>query len=203
MLHASVRVPPPPVSSGRRSTSQEHVDYPSHTFYRTIRSLDTPATHQSNVEVWADKGVAMGMPSWTMDGSDPAAWYASAAAAREFALAGGGPTLIHVETMRGCGHAHHHDDLYLGAPSGNPPGYVDRDLLEYWAAKDPIPTHEEHLLHLGVDAEDLEALASEANDEADSAWAATEAMPWPEPDSVRIGVTALTDADAHEITSTD
>lgn len=161
-------------------------------------ALDTPATHQSNVEVWADKGVAMGMPSWTMDGSDPAAWYASAAAAREFALAGGGPTLIHVETMRGCGHAHHHDDLYLGAPSGNPPGYVDRDLLEYWAAKDPIPTHEEHLLHLGVDPEDLEALASEANDEADSAWAATEAMPWPEPDSVRIGVTALTDADAHE-----
>ena len=34
-------------------------------------ALDTPATHQSNVEVWADKGVAMGMPSWTMDGSDP------------------------------------------------------------------------------------------------------------------------------------
>ena len=31
----------------------------------------------------------------------------------EFGLEGGGPTLIHVETMRGCGHAHYHDDLYL------------------------------------------------------------------------------------------
>ena len=56
-----------------------------------------------------------GMPSWTIDGSDPAT-YKSVTVAREFAMEGGGPTLIHVETMRGCGHAHHHDDLYLGLP---------------------------------------------------------------------------------------
>ena len=94
-------------------------------------ALDTPPAKQSGVEVWADKANAMGFPAWTIDGSDPAAWHASTAVAREFALEGGGPTLIHVETMRGCGHAHHHDDLYLGNPSGTPPGYVDRDLLEY------------------------------------------------------------------------
>ena len=76
-------------------------------------ALDTPPVHQSGVEVWADKAVAMGIPSWTIDGSDPASIYASVACAREFAMNGGGPTLIHIETMRGCGHAHHHDDLYL------------------------------------------------------------------------------------------
>ncbi|MEC9211751.1 MAG: thiamine pyrophosphate-dependent enzyme, partial [Candidatus Thermoplasmatota archaeon] len=86
-------------------------------------ALDTPPAKQSGVELWADKAAAMGFPAWTIDGSDPAAWHASAAVAREFSMAGGGPTLIHVETMRGCGHAHHHDDLYLGNPSGTPPGY--------------------------------------------------------------------------------
>ena len=93
-------------------------------------ALDTPPAKQSGVELWADKAAAMGFPAWTIDGSDPAAWHASAAVAREFSMAGGGPTLIHVETMRGCGHAHHHDDLYLGNPSGTPPGYVDRELLD-------------------------------------------------------------------------
>ena len=114
-------------------------------------ALDTSPKNQSGVEVWADKAVAMGFPSWTIDGSDPAAWHASVACAREFSLEGGGPTLIHVETMRGCGHAHHHDDLYLGSQSGTPPGYVDKDLLSYWEAKDPLPTHRELLINLGVD----------------------------------------------------
>ena len=53
--------------------------------------------------------------------------------------------------MRGCGHAHHHDDLYLGNESGTPPGYVDRDLLAYWEAKDPLPTHRQLLLDLGLE----------------------------------------------------
>ena len=88
-------------------------------------ALDTPPAKQSGVEVWADKAAAMGFPAWTIDGSDPAAWHASAAVApRNFSMAGGGPTLIHVETMRGCGHAHHHDDLYLGNPSGTPTGHT-------------------------------------------------------------------------------
>ena len=30
--------------------------------------------------------------------------------------------------MRKCGHTHHHVNLYLGSPSGNPPGYVDGEL---------------------------------------------------------------------------
>ena len=161
-------------------------------------ALDTPPVNQSNVELWADKAVAMGMPSWTIDGSDPAAWHSSVACAREFSMSGGGPTLIHVETMRGCGHAHHHDDLYLGAPSGTPPGYVDRDLLSYWEAKDPIPTHRELLISLGISEDELAEMEAEESDLVDAAREHVESMDWADPKTVTKGVTSLHDADTHE-----
>ena len=160
-------------------------------------ALDTPPAHQSGVELWADKAVAMGFPGWTIDGSDPAAIHASVAVAREFGLEGGGPTLIHVETMRGCGHAHHHDDLYLGAPSGATQGYVDEALLDYWEAKDPVPTHRALLLELGVGEDDLHAMEVEEASAVERALEALDAMPWPEPATVTEGVTSLHDAETH------
>ncbi len=160
-------------------------------------ALDTPPAKQSGVEVWADKANAMGFPAWTIDGSDPAAWHASTAVAREFSMAGGGPTLIHVETMRGCGHAHHHDDLYLGNPSGTPAGYVDRDLLAYWEAKDPIPTHRALLIEMGVEEELLEAMEAEELEGVEAARNELLEMAWPEPETVTKGVTTLHDADTH------
>ncbi|MAF93407.1 hypothetical protein CMO85_01935 [Candidatus Woesearchaeota archaeon] len=161
-------------------------------------ALDTPPAKQSGVEVWADKANAMGFPAWTIDGSDPAAWHASTAAAREFSMAGGGPTLIHVETMRGCGHAHHHDDLYLGNPSGTPAGYVDRDLLSYWEAKDPIPTHRALLVDMGVDEALLSAMEAEEQEAVEAARHELLEMDWPEPETVTKGITSLHDADSHD-----
>ena len=160
-------------------------------------ALDTFVTGQSGVETFGDKAAAMGFPAWTIDGSDPALFHASTAVAREFALAGGGPTLIHVETMRGCGHAHHHDDLYLGSDSGTPPGYVDRKLLAYWAAKEPLSTHRARLIELGADPAALAIIEAEEEQAVQNARAAMEKMPWPNPDSVTRGVTSLHDADAH------
>ena len=113
-------------------------------------------------------------------------------------MSGGGPTLIHVETMRGCGHAHHHDDLYLGAPSGTPPGYVDRDLLSYWEAKDPIPTHRELLISLGISEDELAEMEAEESDLVDAAREHVESMDWADPKTVTKGVTSLHDADTHE-----
>ena len=161
-------------------------------------ALDTSPAKQSGVEVWADKADAMGFPAWTIDGSDPAAWYASTACAREFALNGGGPTLIHVETMRGCGHAHHHDDLYLGNESGTPPGYVDRELLAYWEAKDPLPTHRQLLLDLGYDESAIAQMEDSEQQNVTSAREELEAMAWPEPETVVRSVTLLNDAETHE-----
>jgi len=112
-------------------------------------------------------------------------------------MAGGGPTLIHVETMRGCGHAHHHDDLYLGNPSGTPAGYVDRDLLSYWEAKDPIPTHRALLVDMGVDEAILEAMETEESEAVEAAKNELIEMAWPEPETVTKGITTLHDADTH------
>ncbi len=161
-------------------------------------ALDTATINQSGVELWADKAKAMGFPSWTIDGSDPASWYASVACAREFALEGGGPTLIHVETMRGCGHAHHHDDLYLGSESGTPPGYVDRDLLDYWAAKDPVVTHKQLLLDLGIPQESIELIEQEEKSLIVDEREKLLEMDWPKPETVTKGVTSINDADTHE-----
>ena len=160
-------------------------------------ALDTYVVGQSGVETFGDKGYAMGIPSWTIDGSDPGLFYASTAAAREFASDGGGSTLIHVETMRGCGHAHHHDDLYLGSSSGNPPGYVDRGLLGYWADKDPLPNHRELLIRLGCDEGILEQMEAEEQALADASRKEMEDMEWPEGNSVTKGVTSLHDASSH------
>jgi len=160
-------------------------------------ALDTFVTAQSGVETYGDKGHAMGIPAWTMDGSDPGLFYASTAVAREFATAGGGPTLIHVETMRGCGHAHHHDDLYLGAASGNPPGYVDRGLLTYWAEKDPLPNHRELLIQFGADDKELESMEEQEQASVDAARDEMMEMPWPEGNTVTRGVTSLHDAASH------
>ena len=160
-------------------------------------ALDTFPSAQNNAELWADKGKAVGLPSWTIDGSDPAAFYASTATAREFALTGGGPTLIHVETMRGCGHAHHHDDLYLGAESGNPPGYVNRELLAYWEEKDPLPNHRSLLKKLGVEGEELERIEQEEKNSVDEARDTLNDMLWPEGESVTTGITSFHDSDSH------
>ena len=162
-------------------------------------ALDTFVIGQSAAETWGDKGVAMGIPAWTIDGSEPLNFHASVAVAREFAMHGGGPVLIHVETMRGCGHAHHHDDLYLGSPSGTPPGYADKDLLAYWEAKDPLPNHRKLLREMGIEEATLAEMEAEEQAYVDAGRAAMEAMPWPEGDSVRQGVTTLHDADSHSM----
>ncbi len=159
-------------------------------------ALDTFVTGQSGVETFGDKALAMGFPGWTIDGSDPVQFYSSTAVAREFALGGGGSSLIHVETMRGCGHAHHHDDLYLGAPSGNPPGYVDQDLISYWESKDPLPNHRQILLDQGIEETEIEKMESEEITFVNSAREEMERMDWPNPETVTRGITSLHNADS-------
>ena len=159
-------------------------------------ALDTFVTGQSGVETFGDKAAAMGFPGWTIDGSDPVQFFSSTAVAREFAMAGGGSTLIHVETMRGCGHAHHHDDLYLGAPGGDPPGYVGRDLIAYWESKDPLPTHRQLLIDLGAEEQEIAKIEKEEQESVDSARVEMENMPWPTPETVTRGITSLHDAES-------
>jgi 2-oxoisovalerate dehydrogenase E1 component alpha subunit len=56
------------------------------------------------------------------------------------ARSGGGPTLVEARTMRMGGHS----------TSDDPSRYVPKELLEEWAAKDPVARFERHLAERGL-----------------------------------------------------
>ena len=102
-------------------------------------------------------------------------------AARERALAGGGPTLIEAVTMRMHGHAAH-DDMK----------YVPKEQVEEWRKRDPIERQEARLASLGVDVEAVRAAVS-----AEIEAATEEALraPMPDPASATEGVFCTGDAE--------
>jgi 2-oxoisovalerate dehydrogenase E1 component len=162
-------------------------------------ALSTPLADQSAVRVFADKAIGYGVPAVTLDGTDPDQIAAAFTWAAERARAGQGPTLIEAVSMRMCGHAHHDDMLYLGRdpqPSWDyapltEPGYADRDLYEYWAARDPITLYAARLEADGIiGAGDLERFKREAEAAVDVQARAVIAAPWPKPEQAGVGVFA-------------
>jgi 2-oxoisovalerate dehydrogenase E1 component len=121
-------------------------------------ALSTPVRDNSAVRVFADKGPGYGVPSITIDGTDPESIAAAFGWAAERARGGEGTTLIELVAMRMCGHAHHDDMLYLGkdpqASWSYPPlteaGYADPDAYEYWRQRDPLVTYAAKLEAAGV-----------------------------------------------------
>ena len=160
-------------------------------------ALSTPVSEQSAVRVFADKAIGYGIPGITIDGADPDAIAAAFAWAAERARGGLGPTLIEIVAMRMCGHAHHDDMLYLGRdpqPSWEYPplsdqGYADRDLYEYWSARDPIRVYAAKLEAGGIiNAGDLERFKRDAEALVDQQARAVIDAPWPEPAQAGAGV---------------
>ncbi len=150
-------------------------------------ALSTPVGEQSAVRVFADKGIGYGVPAVTIDGTDPDAIAAAFAWAAERAREGKGPALIELVSMRICGHAHHDDMLYLGKepaqswsyPQLHEGGYANREMYEFWCARDPIPTYAEKI---GVSGDELESMKREAEQIVeDEAKKVVEAA-WPEPE---------------------
>jgi 2-oxoisovalerate dehydrogenase E1 component beta subunit len=154
----------------------------------------------SAVRVFADKAQAYGIPGFTIDGTDPDAIAAAFTWAADRARRGLGPALIELVAMRMCGHAHHDDMLYLGRepvlswdyPALAEQGaYADRELYEFWSARDPIKTYAARLQREGhIDEEHLQRLQADAlalvEDEARKVIDA----PWPDPSSAGAGVFA-------------
>ncbi len=71
---------------------------------------------------------------------------------------GAGPALVEATTYRWHGHY-----------EGDPERYRSADEVREWAARDPIPAHEERLRATGVRDDELTALASSVRDELDGA----------------------------------
>lgn len=162
-------------------------------------ALSTPVNEQSAARVFADKATGYGIPGITLDGTDPDQIAAAFTWAVERARAGAGPALIELVSMRMCGHAHHDDMLYLGrdpqpsweyAPLSDN-GYADRELYEYWAARDPIATYARRLESDGVIAGgELAILKQEAERTVEAEAQAVIAAPWPKAEEAGQGVFA-------------
>ena len=162
-------------------------------------ALSTPVAEQSAVRVFADKAAGYGIPGVTVDGTDPDAIAAAFAWAIERARDGRGPALIDLVCMRMCGHAHHDDMLYLGKdpqPSWDYPavgeqGYANRELYEFWRARDPIPAYAARLESDGVIARgDLDRLKQEADALVEEQARRVIESPWPDGELAGRGVLA-------------
>jgi 2-oxoisovalerate dehydrogenase E1 component len=162
-------------------------------------ALSTPVRDQSAVRVFADKAIGYGIPGITIDGTDPDDIAAAFTWAAERARAGKGPALIELVCMRICGHAHHDDMLYLGkdAPGAweYPPlseqGYANRELYEYWSARDPIKLYAERFEREGLlEPGSLDAMKREAEALVEEQARRVIDAPWPRADEAGCGVFA-------------
>jgi 2-oxoisovalerate dehydrogenase E1 component len=162
-------------------------------------ALSTPLGDQSAVRVFADKAAGYGVPGLTVDGTDPDQIAAAFTWAAERARAGLGPMLIETVCMRMCGHAHHDDMLYLGKDPAvswdyaplTEQGYANRELYEYWAARDPIALYAAKLqAERIIAAGDLDRLKADAEALVEAQARAVIDAPWPDPSQAGVGVFA-------------
>jgi 2-oxoisovalerate dehydrogenase E1 component len=162
-------------------------------------ALSTPVRENAAARVFADKGPGYGIPSITIDGTDPEGIAAAFAWAAERARGGDGPALIELVAMRMCGHAHHDDMLYLGKdpqPSWtysalSEAGYADRESYDYWCARDPIATYAAKLQASAViTADEFESWKREIEEIVDAEARRVIDAPWPDGASAGDGVFA-------------
>jgi TPP-dependent pyruvate/acetoin dehydrogenase alpha subunit len=141
-------------------------------------AYSTPTHRQTANTHFVDRARAYGCFGETVDGNDVLAVYETTRRAIARARRGEGPTLIEADTMRMRGHAEH-DDMK----------YVPREMLEEWAARDPIDRYERHLLQAGIATRgELDQVTAELDAfvQGELAWA--EASPLPDPASGLDGV---------------
>ncbi|MBX7219821.1 MAG: thiamine pyrophosphate-dependent dehydrogenase E1 component subunit alpha [Blastocatellia bacterium] len=143
-------------------------------------AYSTPTAKQMAVENIVDKAVGYGVHGVMVDGNDVIACYEVTKQAVDRARSGGGVTLIEAKTFRMKGHAEHDDQKY-----------VPKELLEYWAERDPIKRYEAYLLGNGLATQgDLDAMVANINASLDEDMAFAEANPMPDPESAVAGVYA-------------
>jgi pyruvate dehydrogenase E1 component alpha subunit len=134
-------------------------------------AYSTPARLEYACEQLADRAAAYGFEGVVVDGTDVLTVYREAHAAIEKARAGGGPTLLELVTLRMEGHAVH-DDAF----------YVPRELLEHWAAKDPIARYHRWLEDQGLlDPKTDEEIQVAVKKLLNEAVARAEESPMPDP----------------------
>ncbi|MBI1723294.1 MAG: thiamine pyrophosphate-dependent dehydrogenase E1 component subunit alpha [Gemmatimonadetes bacterium] len=136
-------------------------------------AYSTPLHKQTAVKRLVDKAAGYGAHADSADGNDLLAVYEVTQRAIERARAGGGVTMIELTTYRRKGHAEHDNQ-----------GYVPKEELALWEAKDPVDRYERRLDETGwVSAGEREAVRARIERELDDAVAAAEHDSFPEPET--------------------
>jgi TPP-dependent pyruvate/acetoin dehydrogenase alpha subunit len=143
-------------------------------------AYSTPTHLEYATEHLADRAAGYGFEGVVVDGTDALAVYREAKRAIEKARQGGGPTLIESITLRMEGHAIHDDA-----------SYVPRELLDSWAAHDPIERYRRWLAeHTDITSEEQDDVALQVKRQLNDALQRAEASPPPDPTQLLEGVYA-------------
>ena len=133
--------------------------------------LSTPTSEQYNCEHIADRGIGYGIESHIIDGNNIIEVYTKVSKLAESIRKNPRPILLEFKTFRMRGHEE---------ASGTK--YVPQELMDYWAAKDPLENYQEYLKTLGVLTEEKEVQFKEAiihdiNEALDKAYAEENIIP--------------------------
>ncbi|WP_264523905.1 dehydrogenase E1 component subunit alpha/beta [Flavobacterium sp. N502536] len=129
--------------------------------------LSTPTNEQYYCENLADKGIGYGIESYIIDGNNILEIYNKLAQLKEEMQKDPHPVLLEFKTFRMRGHEE---------ASGTK--YVPQELMDEWAAKDPVVNYKKYLIETGVLTPELdEELHSAIKQEIDENWAIANAEP--------------------------
>ncbi|KRN58770.1 pyruvate dehydrogenase (acetyl-transferring) E1 component subunit alpha [Limosilactobacillus secaliphilus] len=134
-----------------------------------LYAISVPAKVQTAAKDFADKAVAVGIPSIIVDGMDALAVYAASRQARDYIVAGNGPVMIETLTYRYGPHTLSGDD---------PKRYRTKEEEDAWHAKDPVVRMKNFLTKKGLWSDDKDkAYTEEVDKEIDDAMKEVESQP--------------------------
>lgn len=123
--------------------------------------LSTPTNEQYRCANLADKGVGYGIESHIIDGNNILDVYTQLTQLVASMRDNPRPVLLEFKTFRMRGHEE---------ASGTK--YVPQELMDAWAAKDPVDNYKDYLLSLGILTTELDAeIRAEFKQEIDEHWA--------------------------------
>ncbi|MGQ7947702.1 alpha-ketoacid dehydrogenase subunit alpha/beta [Flavobacterium sp. WC2509] len=129
--------------------------------------LSTPTNEQYRCENLADKGIGYGMESHIVDGNNILEVFHLLTELKASMIEKPRPILLEFKTFRMRGHEE---------ASGTK--YVPQELLNLWAAKDPVDNYRSYLYLNDILTKDYDdAMHLEIKNEIDDAWALTNAEP--------------------------
>ncbi|MCU1491323.1 MAG: Pyruvate dehydrogenase (acetyl-transferring) [Acidimicrobiaceae bacterium] len=111
----------------------------------------TPAAYVTAGSI-VERVAAFGINARRVDGQAATEVYEAVTEARQRAMAGDGPTVLHAETYRYEGH-------YYGDRHRR---YRDQTELEHWLSRDPLSVHRGVLQTAGIDEERISSIEREA-----------------------------------------